>query len=122
MWSAAEKKHYKLHKDDARKIVLDKLAYWNKFYGFDYNRVAIKNTRSRWGSCSSKKNLNFNYRILFLPVELQDYLVVHELCHLKEMNHGSKFWSLVAEQIPDYKKSIIALRTKEKDIFLHANI
>lgn len=121
-WTAAQTKHYKSHKEAARILVHQRLNYWNQFYNFQYGRVSIKNTRSRWGSCSSKKNLNFNYRIIFLSPELQDYLIVHELCHLAEMNHGPRFWSLVAKQIPDYKYRIGELKTVEKDIFLRGTI
>lgn len=62
----------------------------------------IKNTKTKWGSCSSKKNLNFSYKIALLDPELQDYLIVHEMCHLAEMNHGKGFWDLVAQQIPHH--------------------
>jgi predicted metal-dependent hydrolase len=83
---------------------------------FEYGKIFIKNQRTRWGSCSSKKNLNFNYRIALLPAELQDYLVVHELCHLQEFNHGKKFWDLVGGQIPGYKELDKRLKTFQ---FLH---
>ncbi len=69
-----------------------------------YKKVTIKNTKSRWGSCSSKGNLNFHYKILFLPTVLAKYLIIHELCHLKEMNHSKNFWELVASLCPDYQK------------------
>lgn len=115
-WSAAVKKHYAAHKEAARVITHDRLVHFNQYYQLEYKRVAIRNTRSRWGSCSSKKNLNFNYRILFLSSELRDYLIVHELCHLKEMNHGPQFWSLVAEQVPDYKACVANLRSVEKEL------
>jgi len=115
-WSPAQKKHYAEHKEAARALVHTKLTHWNQFYNFTYHRVAIRNTRSRWGSCSSKGNLNFNYRILFLPPELQDYLIVHELCHLQEMNHAPQFWALVAQQIPDYQQCVIDLRAAETDL------
>ena len=115
-WSAAARKHYVEHKEAARTLVHARLAHYNQFYNFNYNRVAIRNTRSRWGSCSSKQNLNFNYRILFLPPELQDYLIVHELCHLQEMNHAQSFWDLVAEQVPQYKQRVVALRALEPDL------
>ena len=115
-WPAAVIKHYVEHKEAARALCLSRLEHFNNHYNFTYNRVAIRNTRSRWGSCSSKKNLNFNYRILFLPPELQDYLIVHELCHLQEMNHAAGFWSLVAEQVPDYKQRITHLRSLEKEL------
>jgi predicted metal-dependent hydrolase len=83
-------------------LVHQKLEAWNKFYDLKYNKVAIRNQRSRWGSCSKKGNLNFNYRILRLPPELQDYIIVHELCHLAQFDHSKAFWALVAKTIPDY--------------------
>lgn len=105
------------YKGEAVRLVADRIEVFNKIYGFDrpslngrglgtisLNRVMIRNTKSRWGSCSKKGNLNFNYRIVFLPPALADYLVVHELCHLGEFNHSHKFWDLVAKAIPDYKK------------------
>jgi predicted metal-dependent hydrolase len=116
-WSAAVLKQYADHKEAARAFTLARLEHFNQYYKFSYNRVAIRNTRSRWGSCSSKKNLNFNYRIIFLSPELQDYLIVHELCHLQEMNHAQVFWDLVAEQIPEYKQCIVDLRKVEKELF-----
>jgi len=112
----AEQAHYAEHKEAARALCHARLEHFNQFYNLQYNRVAIRNTRSRWGSCSSQKNLNFNYRIVFLPKVLQDYLIVHELCHLQEMNHGPHFWALVAEQVPQYHKRMQELRTHEADL------
>ena len=93
---------YKEQKKAARKLVERKLAQWNAIYNFEYKNVSIRNQRTRWGSCSSRKSLAFNFKIVYLPEPLQDYLIVHELCHLKEMNHGKRFWDLVAQTIPDY--------------------
>ncbi len=104
------RREYSEKKEEAYKMIMEKLNYYNQFYNFDYKRVSIRNQRNRWGSCSSKKNLNFNYRIVFLPSELVDYLVVHELCHLKEMNHSKRFWELVEQIIPDCKKLAKRLR------------
>lgn len=104
------KKRYVQDKEIARVLVNDKLEYWKSFYktNFDinlvWNKVAIKNTQTRWGSCSSKKNLNFSFKIIYLSNEEQDYLIVHELCHLLEMNHGKNFWNLVSLGIPQYLK------------------
>ncbi len=112
----AEKNHYAAHKEAARTLCQARLEHFNQHYNLQYNRLSIKNTRSRWGSCSSKKNLNFNYRIVFLPAELQDYLIVHELCHLQEMNHAKQFWDLVAEQVPDYVERIKQLRSVESEV------
>lgn len=106
--------HYRAHKEQARTVVSDKLVQWNALYGFSYNRVAIRNTRRNWGSCTSLRNLNFNYKVLFLPEHLQDYIIVHELCHLCELNHGVSFWELVAQTIPDYKARIAELKKLEK--------
>jgi predicted metal-dependent hydrolase len=97
------KRRYLENKEKALVIATEKLKYFNKFYRFRYKKVSIRNQHSRWGSCSSKKNLNFNWRIVYLPQEYLDYLIVHELCHLKELNHSARFWNLVAKQIPNYK-------------------
>nr|MDA3815558.1 M48 family metallopeptidase [Patescibacteria group bacterium] len=97
-------------KEIARKIVQEKIDKFNEYYDFKIGRIAIRNQRSRWGSCSSKKNLNFNYRVVYLPEKLIDYLVVHELCHLKQMNHSKNFWSLVEEAIPSYRELSKKLR------------
>jgi len=84
-------------------FVLNRLGHFNQFYGFEYKRISIRNQKTRWGSCSKKGNLNFNYKLLFLSQEQADYIIVHELCHLKEMNHSKRFWNLVLESILDYK-------------------
>ena len=72
--------------------------------GVTYGRVTIRNQRSRWGSCSSKGNLNFNCLLMLAPPEVQDYVIVHELAHRREMNHSPRFWHIVEEILPDYKK------------------
>jgi predicted metal-dependent hydrolase len=105
-----KKEEYKKHKEAARALVHEKLAYWNQFYGFTYGRVSIRNQRTRWGSCSARGNLSFSYKIALLPQELADYLIVHELCHLKAFDHSPTFWSLVGEAIPDYAKHRQKLR------------
>lgn len=92
-------------KNKARLIAMQKVVYWNQQYGFSYNRISIKNQKSRWGSCSKKGNLNFNYKIALLPEKLVDYIVIHELCHLGEFNHSKKFWNLVEKAAPDYQNS-----------------
>lgn len=72
-------------------------------YGFSYNKVSVKRLKSRWGSCSSKRNLSFNCKLLYFNTKVIDYVIVHELCHLVEMNHSKNFWKLVEQFIPDYK-------------------
>jgi len=105
------KKQYHQYKEQARKRVNQKITYWNQYYNFSINRISIRNQRTRWGSCSSRMNININYKIIFLPDRLQDYLIVHELCHLAELNHSPRFWKRVSETIPDYKKRHYELRT-----------
>ncbi|MES2223922.1 MAG: M48 family metallopeptidase [Patescibacteria group bacterium] len=97
------KSEIKKHSIDALALVKSRLEYFNKYHNLEYKKIFIKNQKTKWGSCSSTKNLNFNYKIILLPPHLQDYLVVHELCHLKEFNHSKAFWDLVGEKIPDYK-------------------
>ena len=92
------------YKKELQKILLVKLPFFAAYYNVIYKNVVIKNITSRWGSCSSKGNLNFNYKVVLLPEEFIDYIVVHELCHLLEMNHSKRFWNLVQEKIPHHKE------------------
>lgn len=107
-------KHYRVHKEAARLLVHDRLTYFNAHYGLRWNRVAIRNPRRSWGSCTSLGNLNFSYKILFLPPHLRDYIIVHELCHLSELNHGATFWQLVAHCAPAYEEHVHELRTIDR--------
>jgi len=97
-----DEKIYQRYKESARRLVNKKIDYFNQFYNFKYGRISIRNQKTRWGSCSRQGNLNFSYRILFLPENLIDYVIVHELCHLGEFNHSQNFWSLVQKTIPNY--------------------
>jgi len=72
--------------------------------GHVINRIAVKNQRTRWGSCSNGHNLNFNWRLLMAPLDTVEYIVVHELAHLEEMSHSRRFWNIVASRCPDYKR------------------
>lgn len=91
-------------KDDALLFVTERVMYWNKFYKFEFKNIKVKNQKTRWGSCSKSGTLSFNYNLLDLPKVLSDYVVVHELCHLKEFNHSKKFWNLVAKTFPDFRQ------------------
>lgn len=94
----------------ARELALARLEYFNREYGFVYKRITVRDQKTRWGSCSQKGNLNFNYKIALLPPELADYLIVHELCHLREMNHSPRFWALVAKTLPNFRERRRELR------------
>ena len=108
--SKRAQQHYREHKESARTLVRERLQFWSIFFEVEHGRVAIRNTRTRWGSCSSKRNLNFSYRLKFLPQELIDYVVVHELCHLIEFNHSPAFWAHVERALPEYRHHRNALR------------
>lgn len=108
---------YEACKNRARKLVMERLKIYQPIIGVTFARVSIKDLRTRWGSCSSQNNLNFHYKLVFLPPELADYVIVHELCHLREMNHSHRFWALVRQAVPDYRKKILEIRRIEKDCF-----
>ncbi len=96
------KKEIAHYKEQTRALVTERLLYFNQFYGFSWKKIAIRNQKTRWGSCSKQGNLNFNYKISLLPSTMADYIIVHELCHLGEFNHSQNFWNLVAETIPNH--------------------
>ena len=104
-------KRYVAHKEAARALIHARLEALNAHYNFAYNRVAIRDQKSRWGSCSKKCNLNFNYRLIFLSPHLRDYVIVHELCHLQEFNHSPAFWRLLERAVPAYRACRKELRT-----------
>lgn len=95
---------YLNRKDEALAIIQQKVEFLAKQHGCRFNKINIKNQRTRWGSCSRKGNLNFNYKIIFLPTRTQEYIIAHELCHLKEFNHSKKFWKLVSKMMSDYSE------------------
>jgi len=97
------RERYLTHKESARCIIEKKVRYFSQIYSFSYNKISIRNQSTRWGSCSKKSNLSFNYKIIFLPDNIINYIIIHELCHLKEFNHSNRFWNLVSSIIPDYK-------------------
>lgn len=105
---------YLARKDEALILVKERIVHYNTIYGFPVNKISIRNQKTRWGSCSSKKNISINYKIVYLPRAMQDYLIVHELCHLRELNHSPRFWALIGETIPDYRAIQRALRREEK--------
>lgn len=91
-------------RDQARGLIEDRVEEYREIIGVEYNSIRIKDTKSRWGSCSSKGNLNFSYRIVMAPKAVMDYVIIHELCHLKHMNHSKEFWATVGQYMPDYEK------------------
>ncbi|MFA6524940.1 MAG: SprT family zinc-dependent metalloprotease [Patescibacteria group bacterium] len=97
------KKDYLKYREAAKKFALERVEHFNATYNFTYNRISIRNQKTRWGSCSGKGNLNFNYKIIHLPLRIADYIIVHELCHLKQMNHSKNFWDLVGVFFSDHK-------------------
>ncbi|MDH5682000.1 MAG: M48 family metallopeptidase, partial [Spirochaetota bacterium] len=86
----------------AREIISERVKHYSQQLKVSFNRISIKNQKTRWGSCSSLKNLNFNWRLVMAPPVILDYIVVHELAHLKELNHSPSFWKMVEECCPDY--------------------
>jgi hypothetical protein len=86
-------------------IILERIFHYQPFFTIKPNVVKVKTQKSRWGTCNSKKNLYFNWKIIMAPIEIVDYLVVHEMAHLVHMNHSSKFWNFVEKILPDYKSS-----------------
>jgi predicted metal-dependent hydrolase len=102
------RKSFEAHKAAALAFIAGRVEAVCARYGFRPARVAVKDMRRNWGSCSSKGNLNFNYKIAFLPQRLAEYVVTHEVCHLGRFDHSPAFWALVAETMPDHR----ALRRK----------
>lgn len=109
-WPLALPRASRTQTERARRLVAERLAHFNRHYCLAFSRVAIRDQKARWGSCSESGNLSFNWRLALLPPRLTDYVVVHELCHLAHFNHSPAFWDLVAEGCPDYAERKRELR------------
>ena len=88
----------------AKETITKRVSYFARLMGVSYRNITIREQKTRWGSCSSEKNLNFNWKLVLLAPELLDYVVVHELAHRREMNHSKNFWKIVEAELPDYRE------------------
>lgn len=91
-------------RERAKSVLTQRTAYFARQIGVTYGRITVRDQKTRWGSCSQTGNLNFNFRLILAPLEVLDYVVVHELCHRRQMNHSTQFWQEVAQVLPDYRK------------------
>lgn len=94
----------KRYRDAAKDYIPKRVNYYHQFTGGTFQKITIRDQKTRWGSCSSKGTLSFSFRLMMAPPRVLDYVVVHELCHLTHMNHSKDFWNMVASILPDYKE------------------
>lgn len=108
---------------NAARIQFEKrTAYYHRITGGHYTSITVRDQKTRWGSCSSRGTLSFNYRLIFAPPRILDYVVVHELCHLTHMNHSKDFWNMVASVMPDYKTCRKWLRDHGEELSLERHM
>lgn len=102
----------KILKKSAAEYFSRKCAYYADVMGLEYHKITITSAKTRFGSCSSQKNICFSYRLMLYPEAARDYVIIHELAHLKEMNHSRRFYDIVAKYMPDYKERMDLLKRK----------
>ncbi len=102
--------------NEAEIYLVDRIGVWINLTGWQPSRVRISRARRRWGSCSGKGSINLSWRLITLPDDLSDYVIVHELAHLRELNHSSRFWNLVGSILPEYKEIRARLRAYRPSI------
>lgn len=107
------------YKEEARKRFDERAAFFAEYMGVVYGQIRVKEQKTRWGSCSGRGNLNFNWKLVMAPPEILDYVVVHELCHLKEMNHSRRFWQTVERVLPDYRECRNWLKVHGEELTLN---
>ncbi|MEN0060427.1 MAG: SprT family zinc-dependent metalloprotease [Bdellovibrio sp.] len=110
------------YKREAMRFLLEKVRQWSMLMNLYPSKVVFREQKTRWGSCSSKKIINLNWRLIVFAPELADYVVVHELAHLQHMNHSSHFWALVEKHLPEYKTLRKTLKETQMEVsFLNPN-
>ncbi len=112
----------KRYRQAAREYITSRVVYYHALTGGHYTSIAIRDQKTRWGSCSSRGTLSFNYRLIFAPPRVLDYVVVHELCHLTHMDHSKNFWNMVAQFMPDYKTYRNWLREHGRELTLENHL
>lgn len=118
--SAVVKKHIERYfKQQAQNILLPKVDYYAKLTQLNPTAIKIRQYRARWGSCNNKGELSFNYLLMMVPAQVIDYVVVHELCHLRFLNHSTYFWHLVAQYFPDYLEAKMWLKSNQSALHWH---
>jgi hypothetical protein len=105
---------YENYREEARRVIVSRTKILAERYGFAVKRIAIRDTRRSWGSCSALGNLNFSYKLLFLPPCIREYVIVHELSHLRVLNHSQAFWDEMVRHMPDYAERRDTLRSFER--------
>lgn len=105
-----ERAFVRWYKEQARRLLAERLTRYAERYGFTFQKIRITSARTRWGSCSTRGVLSFTYRLVMAPIEVMDYVVVHELVHLKVKNHSKTFWAQVQAILPDYKLRLTWLK------------
>ena len=113
-----DERELKALRESARRDLTQRCAFWAERRGVSYGRISIRHQRSRWGSCSSKGNLNFNCLLMLAPESVRDYVVVHELCHRKHMNHSPAFWQMVEQALPDWRSAKVWLKRNGETLML----
>lgn len=108
----------KRYRNAARQQFESRVAYFHRITGGNYTSITVRDQKTRWGSCSSRGTLSFNYRLIFAPPVILDYVVVHELCHLTHMDHSKNFWNMVAAVMPEYKEYRKWLREHGQELTL----
>ncbi|MBQ6825680.1 MAG: M48 family metallopeptidase [Clostridia bacterium] len=101
---------------EAKENIPDLVSFFAEEMSVEFNKIHIRSQKTRWGSCSAKGNLNFNCLLMLCPLYVREYIVVHELCHLKELNHSKRFWNLVEIYYPDYKTAKLWLKENGRQI------
>ncbi len=112
----SEKRLEAIYRKAAREYFPKRVSHYARMLGVTYGKISIRDQKTRWGSCSSEGNLSFNWRLILAPPDVLDYVVIHELCHRKEMNHSKEFWALVESLMPEYKERRKWLRENGKKL------
>jgi predicted metal-dependent hydrolase len=114
----AKESFSKWYRKQAAVVLSERVQKYAQIYGYRYHKVRISSARTRWGSCSSNGTLSFTYRLVMAPLEVVDYVVMHELVHTKIRNHSKTFWNRVEEHMPDYKLYLLWLKKHGKNFLI----